>query len=93
MPAPVSDLTTKSESFGSWLVGVYQVDVFAPLNGGDGLARDMASGIEAGFPKGGIFTSNGTSVRIGRSYREVGRRDAEMSFFHIPVKIEFYANF
>lgn len=93
IPAPVADVGTEGFAGSSWLVGVYQVDVFSPLNGGDGQARDAVGIIQAGFPKNAIFSANGTAVRVGRNYREVGRRDPEMPYFHIPVKIEFYANF
>ena len=73
-------------------VGIYQVDVFAPLDGGDGVARTIASQVLAGFAKGTVLTYNGTPVGIARSYRMPGARDPEAPYYKIPVRIEYYAS-
>ena len=74
-------------------VGLYQVDCFAPLEGGDGVARDLAAVVLAGFAKGLALSYNGTPVGIARSYTyDGGARDSETPYYRIIVRIEYYAS-
>lgn len=73
-------------------VGLYQVDIFTPLDGGNGAARALAQQILGTFPKGATLTFNGTPVGIARSYRLPGYRDPEAPYYVIPVRVEYYTN-
>jgi len=67
-------------------LGIYQVDVIAPLNTGKGEAVTTADAVAGAFPKG-IITYNGVKVRIRSVSRGSGSRDG--AWFIVPVEISY----
>jgi hypothetical protein len=69
--------------------GVYQIDVFAPLDEGDGEVRQMADTIADRFKPTTAITYNGLTVRcISVSIEGLTR---EENWLHLPVKIKYLA--
>lgn len=68
-------------------IGVYQIDVFAPVDGGRGIAVNQADAIADHFARGQTLTYNGVDVRIGNVSRGAGAR--EDSWYKIPVFINY----
>jgi hypothetical protein len=72
-------------------VGVFQVMLCYPLNGGSATADTRAQLIRAWFPRGSSLTANGTTVTI-QSTPTIGPGMSDGSFWCVPVSIPYYAN-
>lgn len=72
--------------------GLFQVDVFAPLDKGDGQARGVADQVISAFSKGSVLSRNGQLVRVLRSYVMPAQRFQDAPYFQIPVRVEWYAD-
>ena len=71
------------------LVGIYQVDVFAPSGRGIGEGEAAAEAVIAAFKRGSAFTSGGVTTRVEKAWREVAVE--EQDWYHVPVKIMWFA--
>lgn len=71
--------------------GIFQINLYYPLNFGPGAAQTRADAIIAAFPRGLSFTSAKISLIIdGTPYLSAGRVDGNR--WMVPVKIPFFAN-
>jgi len=86
--------TTENPTMGSAMyreIGVFQVTLFYPLDGGGGVVYAMAEAIRDWFPRGASFSSGGITViisdtgSIGPKYREDDR-------FVLPVSLRYFAH-
>jgi hypothetical protein len=73
-------------------VGLYQIDVFSKLGEGEGVANGYADAIVAAFKRGTVLTYGTTSVVIEKAWRETGRPDPEVPYWHIPVRVRWRAD-
>jgi len=87
LPARSSQLTVGVDGKDLRL-GLYQVDVFVPLNQGTSLANEYADVVMSLFPRG-VITQSGTDVHISSVWREAGRRVE--SFYQVPVMVRWSA--
>lgn len=73
-------------------IGIYQVDIFSPLNRGKAAGIAQADAVADHFKRGTILTSNGVNVRLQNVSRGTSSRDE--TYWHIPVLIifEVYTN-
>lgn len=69
-------------------IGIYQVDVFSPLNRGKADAVAQADAIADHFKRGTILTYNGVNVRMQNVSRGTGQMDGG-KYWQIPVLITF----
>lgn len=69
-------------------IGIYQVDVFSPLNRGKAAAVAQADAIADHFKRGTILTYNGVNVRLQNVSRGTGLMDGG-KYWHIPILITF----
>lgn len=69
--------------------GILQIDLFYPLNTGDGAILAKADAIRTYFKAGTDFDYNGQTVTIRNSGRSGGRRDE--GWYSIIMTIEWYA--
>jgi len=67
--------------------GVYQIDIFAPLDEGDGAARAMADALADRFKPVTELTYNGLTVRCISG--SIGGLIREDNWLHLPVKIRY----
>jgi hypothetical protein len=72
-------------------IGVFQVMLCYPLNGGSANADDRARLIRGWFPRGSSLTASGTTVTIQRT-PTIGPGMSDGSFWCVPVSIPYYAN-
>ena len=75
-------------SFNSALnhLGIYQIDVIAPVDKGKGAAVSMADLIVSAYPRGDL-TYNGVKVRIKSASRNTGTRDG--AYYIVSVIITY----
>lgn len=73
----------------SYYQGLFLVDVFIPENKAAFDAEQLADIIIEAFEAGEILTENGKNIRIRKSYRDQGVKEAP--WFFVPVIIEYYA--
>jgi hypothetical protein len=69
------------------LRGLYQVDLFVPLNSGTADVNALADLVVQHFPKGARLTDGSTTVHCALSWREVGRRVE--AFYQVPVLVQW----
>jgi hypothetical protein len=67
-------------------LGIYQVDVIAPVDKGKGAAFVMADLLVTAFPRGDL-TYNGVKVRIKSASRQPGNRDG--AYYIVSVIINY----
>lgn len=72
-------------------IGVFQVMLCYPLNGGSGAADDRAKLIRGWFPRGSSLTASGVTLTI-QSTPTIGPGMSDGSFWCVPVSIPYYAN-
>lgn len=65
--------------------GLYQVDLFYPLDKGSLTANQMADAVMAHFSRGLLLFTDGVSVEIGIARREAAFRSEP--FYHLPVSV------
>lgn len=70
-------------------LGIYQVDVFAPIDTGHGVAVTQADAIADAFARGTTLTYNSVNVRIRGVSRGAGRRDG--AWYIVPVFINYFS--
>lgn len=68
--------------------GLYQVDLFYPLDGGVFQINSMADSVVAAFPRGTALFNGMTIVNIVSAWREAGARVEP--YYSIPVVVEWY---
>lgn len=73
-------------------VGLYQIDVFAKLGVGEGAASDLADTVVGYFKRGTVLIYGTVSVVIEKAWREQGRADPELPYWHIPVRVRWRAD-
>lgn len=67
------------------LRGLYQIDLFFPQDTGVSDVNALADQIIEHFPRGLMFSADGTALHVNTTYRETGRRvDA---FYQAPVVV------
>jgi len=88
LPADTDGLGLADNSTDEHL-GIYQVDVFAPIDTGKGQAVMLADSIADQFKRGTELIYNGVKVRIKTVSRSTGSRDG--SWFIVPVYIQYYS--
>jgi hypothetical protein len=71
-------------------IGIYQVDVFAPLGKGRGTAEAKADAIANHFKRGTDLSYNGVAVRLGNVSRNAGITEDDR--FVISVSINYMAH-
>jgi hypothetical protein len=71
------------------LVGVYQIDVFAPEGDGVKTAEQKANGLVDEFKRGTVIGTTSATVRINRVWRQPGR--AEPGWYVIPVRVMWFS--
>jgi hypothetical protein len=69
-------------------LGIYQVDVIAPIDKGKGQAITKADLVKTAFPKGNL-TYNGLKLRIRSVSRGSGSRDG--AYYIVPVFISYHS--
>lgn len=69
-------------------IGIYQVDVFSPLNVGKADAVEQADAIADHFKRGTVLTYNGVNVRLQNVSRGTGQAD-DGKYWQIPIQITF----
>lgn len=72
------------------LIGIFQINLFYPLQAGPKAAADRAELIKATFCRGASFTSGSVTTTIQRT-PEVGQGRVDGERWMVPVKIRFYA--
>ncbi|MCA7945568.1 phage tail terminator-like protein [Burkholderia vietnamiensis] len=72
-------------------VGVFQVMLCYPLNGGAGAADDRAKLVRSWFPRGSSLTTQGITVMIQKT-PTIGPGASDGSFWCVPVSIPYFAN-
>ena len=72
-------------------LGIYQVDIFAPLNGGKNVALEQADIVADLFKRATILTYNGVDVVITKVSRGAGAVDANSTYWHLPIFVNFYS--
>jgi hypothetical protein len=71
--------------------GLFQINLFYPLNTGPGAAETRAKAIRDAFPRGATFTADGVTVHIERT-PEIGPGRIEEDRYFKPVRIRFYSH-
>lgn len=69
------------------LLGLYQIDLFYPINTGVSTINAMVDAVIAAFPKGFLTDADGVVVQIDVSWRETGRRVEQ--FYSVPVAVSW----
>lgn len=69
--------------------GIFQVDVFWPVDQQKALALAEADSIADYFARGLTLTYNGVNVRIGTA--SIGASNRENSWYQIPVLIDYHS--
>lgn len=67
--------------------GLYQIDIFYPLDGGYEEINDNADEIISNFQKGTSFTITNSTLRINISWRNSGRKLE--NFYNVPVLVSW----
>lgn len=67
--------------------GLYQVDLFFPINEGAKAVNYMVDSIIAAFPKGSLSTQDGVQLRIVNYWREASLETD--NWFMVPVVIQW----
>lgn len=70
--------------------GIFQVNLFYPINGGPKDAQARAEAIRAAFPIGASFVAGGITTNIIAT-PEIGPARPDADRFMIPVKVRFQA--
>jgi hypothetical protein len=71
--------------------GIFQVDVFLPINGGISTPMEKAGAVAAHFKRGTTLTKDGISVRIVRP-PEIRPAIASAPYLQVPVIIRYQAD-
>ncbi|MDT8372016.1 MAG: phage tail terminator-like protein [Gammaproteobacteria bacterium] len=69
--------------------GIFQIDVFYPVDTPNALVLDEADAIANHFARGLTLTYNGVNVRIGTT--SVGSGNRENVWYQIPVSINYHS--
>lgn len=69
--------------------GLYQVDLFVPMDGGTASVNALADSVIEHFPRGLVLTASDTNVAIELAYREVGQRVEQ--FYMLPVIVVWWS--
>jgi hypothetical protein len=72
-------------------IGLLQVTLLYPLNGGSGTAYAKAEAIRDWFPRGLSLSSGGITVKIQRTPAIGPKRIAEDRFI-LPISVRYYAD-
>lgn len=67
--------------------GLYQVDLFYPMNQGMALANAMVDAVIDTFPRGMLIAEDGLFVQIESAWREAVQRDEP--FMNVPVTVSW----
>ena len=71
--------------------GIFQINLFYPLNTGPGAAETRALAIRNAFARGASFTASGVTTHIERT-PEIGPGRIEEDRYFKPVRARFYAH-
>ena len=71
--------------------GIFQINLFYPLDTGPGAAEARAEVIRDAFPRGASFTASGVTTHIEKT-PEIGPARIEDDRYFLPVRIRFYAH-
>lgn len=69
--------------------GIFQVDVFAPVDVSKAIALSEADAVADYFARGLVLTYNGVKVRIGSA--RIGSGNREASWYQIPISINYHS--
>lgn len=69
--------------------GIFQVDVFAPVDQSKAVALAEADAVANYFARGLVLTYNGVKVRIGTASLGAGNR--EETWYQIPISINYHS--
>ncbi|MBO9602544.1 MAG: hypothetical protein J7496_08560 [Novosphingobium sp.] len=73
-----------------WERGIFQVNLFYPLNVGTAAASARIEALRDTFPRGASFENGGVTVTI-RLTPSIGNAQSEPDRFMIPIRIPFSA--
>lgn len=86
LPNQATQLTVGKNGVNTYS-GLYQVDLFYPIDSGVTAANSMADAVMEKFVRGDTLTVGGITVHITISWREAGRRDEP--FYAVPVLVQW----
>lgn len=69
--------------------GIFQVDIFAPVDQPKATSLAIADAVADYFARGLVLTYNGVKVRIGTA--SIGAGNRENSWYQIPVEIDYHS--
>lgn len=69
--------------------GIYQADVFVPLNTGTATINALADDIVEWFPRGLMLASGGVVVHVQTASRLPGGRTQDGVFYSLPVQVRW----
>lgn len=69
--------------------GLYQVDLFYPINAGTTLAEAMVDAVLSVFPRGTVIMQAGINIQVKLAYRLVAR--SEPPWFIVPVSVSWWS--
>ena len=72
-------------------VGIFQVTLFYPLDGGGGVVYAMAEAVRDWFPRGLTLTSGGISLTISGT-AEISPKYRDNDRFVLPIRIRYFAH-
>lgn len=72
------------------IIGIYQIDVFAPADEGVYDGGQQVDAIQTAFKKGTALVYSGVTVKINRVWRSTGRPGTD--WYQIPVIVEWQAD-
>lgn len=67
--------------------GLYQIDLFYPMDKGTATANQMADAVIAHFARGLVLNDSEVSVKVDIAWREAGSRNEP--FYHLPVMVQW----
>lgn len=86
---PVTENPTMGDDYHR-ISGVFQINLFYPLQAGTKNAATRAELIKTTFKRGNSYTSGSVTVRIEKT-PEIGQGRVDGAWWMVPVKIRFFA--
>lgn len=83
LPAESNALSTDTDE----LQGLYQIDLFYPMDKGVDTSNEIGDLVKAAFPRGLVLETGSTRVHIRMSWREVGQTFQQ--FYQLPIVVRW----